>query len=106
MSENKKNETVQDSVNNESKKVTSAEKSAKTEKAKVAKKDKKPNIFTKLIGLFKGSWRELSHVTWSSKKATTRNSILVVVALIIVGVIFGLFDMGFNKLLIFVMDLY
>lgn len=101
MSENKKNEqALENEKPSKEKKVTSTEKTAKVSK------NKKPNIFTKLGGLFKGSWRELKHVTWSSKRSTTMNSILVVVALVIVGTIFGLLDIGFKELLIFVMDLY
>ncbi len=101
MSENMKNETgLTSEKETETKKVTS------TEKTKAAPKTKKPNVFSKLGGLFKGSWRELKHVTWSSKRSTTMNSILVVVTLILVGAIFGLFDIGFSKLLTFVMDLY
>ena len=88
MSEIKKNETTS------------------TEKTKTAPKSNKPNVFAKLGGLFKGSWRELRNITWSSKRSTTMNSILVVVMLIIVGTIFGLFDIGFSKLLTLVMDIY
>ncbi len=88
MSENKKVEE----------KATSSEK-------KVAKTNK-PGIFAKLGKLFVGSVRELKHVTWSSKRSATMNSILVVVVLLIVGGVLGGLDMLFNWVLRLVMDIY
>ena len=106
MSENMKNETVQGSEVKESKKVTSTEKSGKSEKSKVASKPKKDNVFKKLANLFKGSWREMKNVTWSNPRSTTMNSILVVVALILVGAIFGALDLGFSSLISFIIKIW
>ena len=98
MAENMKKDNEQTSEVAETKKV-------ETKEVKPAK-IKKDGWFKKLIKLFKDSKSELRKVTWAGKKATTKNSVLVIVVLIIVGAIFGLLDMGFNELIRFIINLY
>ncbi len=74
--------------------------------AKVKAKAKKPGIFSKLLKLFKDSKSELKKVTWADKSATTKNTVFVIVTLVIVAVIFGLFDTAFRYIIDFIMDLY
>ena len=81
------------------------EKATSTEKTKVAK-NKNPGVFGKLAKLFVGSARELKHVTWSSKRSTTMNSIMVVIVLLLVGGVLGALDMLFNWVLVAIMNLY
>ena len=69
-------------------------------------KVKKDGFFKKLIKLFKDSKSELKKITWAGKKATTKNSALVIVVLIIVGIFFGVLDMGFNWLINTIINLY
>lgn len=76
------------------------------DKAAKPAKEKKPGWFSKLVKLFKESKSEVKKITWSDKKSTTKNTILVIVSLVIIAVIFGLFDMGFRWILEFINDLY
>ena len=80
-------------------------KKAETKEVKPAKV-KKDGWFKKVLKLFKDSKSELRKVTWAGKTATTKNAGLVLVVLIIVGLIFGLLDMGFNWLITTIIDLY
>ncbi|MBE6542905.1 MAG: preprotein translocase subunit SecE [Ruminococcaceae bacterium] len=102
MAENKKKESELTSEVAESKKGNEKPEAKEVKPAKV----KKEGWFSKLVKLFKGSKSELSKVTWAGKTATTKNSLLVLVVLVIVGVAFGLFDMGFNWLITHIIDLY
>ena len=102
MAENKKKETELTSEVAESKNAKEKSEAKEVKPAKV----KKEGWFSKLVKLLKGSKSELKKVTWAGTKATTKNSLLVVVVLIIVGVAFGLFDMGFNWLITNIIDLY
>lgn len=102
MAENKKNESELTSEVAESKKVKDTAETKEVKPAAV----KKEGWFKKLIKLFKGSKSELKKVTWAGTKATTKNSILVLVVLVIVGIAFGLFDIGFNWLINQIINLY
>jgi preprotein translocase SecE subunit len=102
MVENKKKETELTSEVAESKSAKDKSEAKEVKPAKV----KKEGWFNKLGKLLKGSKSELKKVTWAGTTATTKNSLLVVVVLIIVGVAFGLFDMGFNWLITNIIDLY
>ena len=100
MAENKNKETELATGEVESKKSNSESKETKPVKVK------KDGVFTKLFKLLKGSKSELKKITWASKKATTKNSILVLVVLVIVGVILGVLDIGFNWLINTIINLY
>ena len=77
-----------------------------SEKEAKPAKVKKPGFFSKIVKLFKDSKNEMKKVTWAEKKATTKNTVLVIVSLIIVAVVFGLFDTAFRFIVDFIMDLY
>ena len=98
MAENMKKNSEQTSEVAENKK-------AETKEVKPAKV-KKDSWFKKVLKLFKDSKSELRKVTWAGKTATTKNSVLVIAVLVIVGLIFGLLDMGFNWLITTIIDLY
>lgn len=87
--------------------VTAVDEGKKPESKEVKPaKVKKDGWFKKLLKLFKDSKSELKKITWSGKRAATKNSILVIAVLVVVGLIFGLLDMGFNWLITTIIDLY
>ena len=102
MAENKKKESELTSEVAESKDVKDTTETKEVKPAKV----KKEGWFSKLVKLLKGSKSELKKVTWAGTMSTTKNSVLVLVVLVIVGIAFGLFDMGFNWLITHIIDLY
>ncbi len=85
--------------------MTEIEKKEKAPETKPVKV-KKEGFFKKLFKLLKDSKSELKKITWAGKNATTKNSILVIVVLIIVGIILGGLDMGFNWLITTIINLY
>ena len=64
----------------------------KKTKKPVEKKAKKP-------GFLKGVKTEAKKVTWYPKKATLVNTVWIIIALVILGGIIGLIDVGFQELL-------
>ena len=71
------------------------EKVAKKAPAKNSDKKKKFN----LVKTFKDMWSELKKVTWLSKKELIRQSIVVVVFVVIFSVVIGIMDWGLSALL-------
>lgn len=55
------------------------------------------NFFKKIVSYFTESWRELTKVTWPTRKQIIEITIAVCVISIVVGAILGLFDFGFSK---------
>ena len=69
-----------------------------TDKKAVAKKsDKKRKI--NIVKTFKDMWAELKKVTWPSKKELIRQSVVVVVFVLILTIVVGLMDAGLSALL-------
>ncbi|MBE6611357.1 MAG: preprotein translocase subunit SecE [Ruminococcaceae bacterium] len=69
---------------------------AKTAEKKPAKKDK-PSLGSK-IGKFWREYRsELKKVVWATRESTIKNTLLVAVAVIIVGACIGLLDFAFSN---------
>ena len=64
----------------------------KTQKPAEKKVEKKP-------GFLKGVKTEAKKVTWYPKKATLINTVWILVALLVLGGIIGLIDVGFQELL-------
>ena len=76
----------------------------KAEAKKPAKKNKKPNVFQKLIKYLGACKGELKKITWPSPKQTTKNFGIVIGVIIVMGLfIFGL-DRGLYALLGLVMN--
>ncbi len=73
---------------------------AKTAEKKAAKKpakEKKPSIFARMAKFFREYRAELKKVTWSSRQDTVRNTIVVGVTVVVVGVVIYLLDLGFTE---------
>ncbi len=70
------------------------------------KKDKKkPNVFVRIGRYFREVISEIKKIVWPTPKATFKNTGVVLIAMIVVGlVIFGL-DTGLHSLFGLVMDL-
>ena len=80
----------------------------KQETKKPAKKPankKKPNVFKRLWKYLVACKGELKKITWPTPKQTTKNFLIVLVVILVMGLfIFGL-DQGLYKLLGLVMDM-
>ena len=69
-----------------------------TDKKAVAKKSDKKRKFN-IVKTFKDMWAELKKVTWPSKKELIRQSVVVVVFVLILAIVVGLMDAGLSALL-------
>ncbi len=69
-----------------------------TDKKAVAKKSDKQRKFN-IVKTFKDMWAELKKVTWPSKKELIRQSVVVVVFVLILTIVVGLMDAGLSALL-------
>ena len=67
------------------------------------KKEKKPNIFKRIgkaiAGFFKGIVAEIKKVTWPTKKQAIRNTVVVLVFLVVIGLFVFLLDLLFQGVL-------
>ena len=69
-----------------------------TDKKAVAKKSEKKRRFN-IVKTFKDMCAELKKVTWPSKKELIRQSLVVVVFVLILTIVVGLMDAGLSALL-------
>lgn len=60
-------------------------------------KEKKPSLFSRMAKFFREYKAELKKVTWSSREDTFKNTVVVGVSVIVVGVVIGLLDIAFNE---------
>ena len=73
--------------------------------AKKPANKKKPNVFKRLWKYLVACKGELKKITWPTPKQTTKNFLIVLVVILVMGLfIFGL-DQGLYKLLGLVMDM-
>lgn len=73
--------------------------------AKEKKAAKKPNIFKRIGNYFRDIISEIKKIVWPTPKATFKNTGIVLVSMIVVGlVIFGV-DTGLHYLFGLVMDI-
>lgn len=73
--------------------------------AKEKKADKKPNIFKRIGSYFRDVVSEIKKIVWPAPKATFKNTGIVLMAMIVVGlVIFGV-DSGLHYLFKMIMNL-
>lgn len=61
-------------------------------KAKTDKKDSKPGVFQRLRRWFRELKSELKKVVWPSPQQTLKNTLVVIVCVIIVGIFIWVFD--------------
>lgn len=87
LDENKTTETPQPKESKEAKEP----KAAKPKKAK-ADKDKKPGVGKRIGRFFRELKAELKKVAWPSRAETMRNTGIVIVCVIVVGLIVWIFD--------------
>ena len=92
MSENEKMEQGQGSA-------SASEKADKAKKDKKPEKQKKPSIFARIGKWLKDMKSELKKVVWPSGKQLVNNTVVVLVAVLIVGIIVCLFDLGAGELI-------
>ena len=67
-------------------------KPAKAETKAVKAKEKKPTIFSRAAAWFRTTKAELKKIVWTPRKAVLKNTILVLVAMVILGAVIGLLD--------------
>lgn len=72
---------------------------AKQQPAKKTNKNKKPNIFVRMVRKIKEIFSELKKVTWPSFKTVLKQLGCVLVTVILVLAVIMLMDLGLQKLL-------
>lgn len=77
-------------------KITATE--AKVEKNDKKPAAKKPGVFKRIFGFFKGMRSELKKVTWPTFRQVVNNTLVVLAVVISSGVFIGLVDFLFTKL--------
>ena len=73
---------------------------AKVQEKKAAKKpakDKKPSLFARIGQFFREYKAELKKVTWCSREDTFKNTVVVGVSVIVVGIVIGVLDVIFTE---------
>ena len=65
----------------------------------MAEEKKAKKTGEKKPGFFKGVKTEAKKVTWYPKKTTLVNTVWVIIALLVIGGVIGLVDVGFQELL-------
>ena len=73
--------------------------SDKVKKDKKADKKAKPSLFARVGKWLKDMKSELKKVVWPSGKQLVNNTVVVLVAVLIVGIIVCLFDLGAGELI-------
>lgn len=96
----KKPATTKPSATKVTVKQVAADKKQTVAKRKVRKQrtDKKPNIFVRIGGYFKGSWVELRQVHWPDRKSTWGLTIAVLLYSAFFVVLILLLDAAFKYL--------
>jgi preprotein translocase subunit SecE len=56
------------------------------------------NPFGSPVGFIKDTIAEIKRVTWPTREEATRLTVMVITVSVVVGVILGLFDIGFSNL--------
>ena len=85
-----------------------AETKAKADAKKAAKKpakNKKPNVFKRLWKYLAACKGELKKITWPTPRQTTKNFIIVLVVIIVMGLFIFALDQGLFHLLSLIMGM-
>ncbi len=85
-------------------KAAKKEKKAKAADSGKSKKEKK-SIFKRIAAWFKDLRKEFKKVVWPTKRSVFNNTLVVLCVVIIGSVVIGLLDLGFLKLMEFLMGL-
>jgi len=56
-------------------------------------------MFKSISDYFKGSWQEISKVTWPDKKRAGRLALLVIISMILATAIVALIDFGLSEII-------
>ncbi len=83
-------------------KKNSAEEAPQKSAEKKVKKDKKPGLFKRMGTFFKEYRSEMKKITWYPKNRVIHDTGIVVAALAIAGLVIGLLDLLFTKLMLLV----
>lgn len=83
----------------------SAEKTAAKKPAKKPANKKKPNVFQRLWKYLIACKGELKKITWPTPKQTTKNFLIVLVVIIVMGLFIFALDRGLFALLGLIMDM-
>lgn len=81
--------------------VTASESKSKAEKKKAAKSSK-PGLGARVKKFFKDYKSELGKVSWYGRKQTIKSTGVVLVALVAVGAVIALLDLGFSNLIVWI----
>ncbi len=73
--------------------------------AKKKEPKKKPNVFKRIGGYFRDVISEIKKIVWPTPKATFKNTGIVLLTMLIVGVVIFALDTGLHSLFGLVMDL-
>ncbi|MBQ3075898.1 MAG: preprotein translocase subunit SecE [Clostridia bacterium] len=71
-----------------------------TKKEKKVKKEKKPGFFKKIGGFFRECRSELKKVVWYPKDRVIRDTGIAVAVLVACGILIGVLDLIFTKLIL------
>lgn len=85
---------------NKDARTPASEETKKTAPKEAKPKEKKPGFFKKIGKFFKDCKSELKKIVWASLSSTTKNTILVVVTIIIATALFYGLDQLFNTAII------
>ncbi len=87
-------------------KAAKKEKKAKAADSGKSKKEKeKKSIFKRIAAWFKDLKKEFKKVVWPTKRTVFNNTLVVLCVVIIGSIVIGLLDLGFLKLMEFLMGL-
>ena len=67
--------------------------------AEEVKKEKKPNVFSRMARSLKDMRGEVKKVVWPTKKQTINNTVVVLSFIAVMGAIIALFDASLSKLI-------
>ncbi|MCI7085106.1 preprotein translocase subunit SecE [bacterium] len=77
----------------------------KTDK-KAAKKNKKPNVFSRAVKYLRECKGEIKKITWPTPLQTTKNFGIVLLVIFVIGLFVYALDTGLFSLLSLVMSMY
>ena len=85
-------------ADNEKKELETVEE-AKPAKQEKAKKKDKPSIFSRIAAWFRSCKSEIKKIVWPGWKDVVKNTVIVLIMCLIIGVFIWLVDFGLGKLL-------
>ncbi len=77
----------------------------KSAKGTTKKKFSLGKVFKSIGGFFRGIVGEIRKISWPTLKATLKDTVIVIVACLIIGAFIWAFDFGFDRLITWFMGL-